>query len=37
MRRRTALWSLLMLPLFLLTQPVLAATSTAVLAVEGMT
>ncbi len=36
MRRRTALLSLIALP-FLLTQPTLAATSTVVLAVEGMT
>ncbi len=36
MRRRTVLWSLIALPL-LLTQPTLAATSTVVLAVEGMT
>lgn len=36
MRRRTVLWSLIALP-FLLLQPTLAATSTVVLAVEGMT
>ncbi len=36
MRRRTVLWSLIALPL-LLAQPTLAATSTVVLTVEGMT
>jgi hypothetical protein len=37
MRRRIALWLLFTLPLLLLSQSVHAATSTVVLAVEGMT
>jgi hypothetical protein len=36
MRRRTVLWSLVVLP-SLLAQPTLAATSSVVLTVEGMT
>ncbi len=37
MRRRLALWSLITLPVLLLSQSVPAATSTVALAVEGMT